>query len=784
MKINKVHLDNYRVHEKLDIEFVKGINLLLGSNGKGKSSILEAIGYALFESDMRRKNQKEAIKIGTSRAKIQVEFTGIDEIDYVVEKLIPGGTKFYKKGSEPDPSINDKNRVETIKRLCGVKGDLKGIYDNVIIAKQNEFINAFKESDAKREEIFNKIFNTEIYKKIFDGYGKDVYDHYRGLITVDEATLKEKESTIEDPVLIKEKLSQFVKEKEELSKELEKKDIEYKKLNKEIENYNKISNEIEKNNIQINSFEAYIKSKGTEKEKSELRLRESEASKEILKINQESHDKYMEIYKKISPQKIILEEENIKKDKFDKIETYIEKIKNKKEETQSLAMEIENEKKENYQEKLNYFEKLEKERENVRGQIEKYASLIESNRESLEKLREYMCPYLQEPCKNIENKNISQLFQKKEDIYLEEQNKLKLKLDEIIKELKEREIYKEKSILLKDKIETHMENNRKLEQGMAQVEKEILRLPESEVYKATTNPEEIIKKFVLEKDKFEGSLKEKSAEIKEMESVLAKLNGNYLVYIENLKKSKEIDSIKEEIKKIDEEIKGKLESVAKIKETLEMLKESQEKIEIMEIKNMSQEINLLIQELNKKNGELDANIKNATEKIKEIENNMELIEEKKKALEKLNKKLEMTGIFRERVKSMGKEMTKSILEEVEVEATENFRRITGTGDIVSWSNEDNNKYLVKIKREDGEIRFDQLSGGEQVAVAISIRGAMSTIFTESKFSIFDEPTNNLDQERRKSLAESIGEILKNLDQSIIVTHDDTFREMAEKVIEL
>ncbi len=62
---------------------------------------------------------------------------------------------------------------------------------------------------------------------------------------------------------------------------------------------------------------------------------------------------------------------------------------------------------------------------------------------------------------------------------------------------------------------------------------------------------------------------------------------------------------------------------------------------------------------------------------------------------------------------------------------------------------------------------------------------MSELFTESKFSIFDEPTNNLDTERRKrSLADSIGEILKNLEQSIIVTHDDTFREMAQKVIEL
>lgn len=784
MKINRVHLDNYRVHEKLDIEFSRGINLLLGPNGKGKSSILEAIGYALFESDMRRKNQKEAIRIGANKAKIQLEFTGIDEIDYVVEKLIPGGTKFYKKGSEPDPSINDKNRVETIKSLCGIKGDLKGIYDNVIIAKQNEFINAFKETDAKREEIFNKIFNTEIYKKIFDGYGKDVYDHYNSLITVEEATLKEKESTMEDPALIKEKLAEFAKEKEELLKNLEIKETEARSLNKEIENYNKIANDVDKINLQISSQKDYIKSKELECEKTEKRLKESEAAKEVLKANQESHDKYMDISQEISKKKEILEEGNSQKEIFDKIESHIEKIKNKKEETTALAVEIENEKKENYQEKIDNFEKLEKEKENIKGNIEKYASLMEDNRESLEKLKEYMCPYLHEPCKNIENKDITQLFQEKENTYLEAQNRLKSDLEKITEALKEKKTYEKKLILFKNKIETHKENNEKLKLAISHVQNEILRLPESEIYKKIIFPEKIIEKFLSNKKEFVENLKSKTSEIKEMEKNKEKLNEKYLIYIENLKKSKEIDSLKEEILKIQEEIKTKSVKVEEMKETLKGLKENLEKIKITEIKQKSQELNGLIRSLNIKKGELDANIKNSNEKIKEIENNMELIKEKKKALEKLNKKLEMTAIFREKVKSMGKEMTKSILEEIEVEATENFRRITGSGDIINWSNEDNNKYLVKVKREDGEIRFDQLSGGEQVAVAISIRGAMSTIFTESKFSIFDEPTNNLDQERRKSLAESIGEILKNLDQSIIVTHDDTFREMAEKVIEL
>ena len=92
--------------------------------------------------------------------------------------------------------------------------------------------------------------------------------------------------------------------------------------------------------------------------------------------------------------------------------------------------------------------------------------------------------------------------------------------------------------------------------------------------------------------------------------------------------------------------------------------------------------------------------------------------------------------------------------------------------------------MVYLLSDTSELKFEQLSGGEQVAVAISIRSAMSYLFTDSKFSIFDEPTNNLDKEKKQSLADSIGEILKKLEQSIIVTHDDTFQEMAEKVIYL
>ena len=164
MRINRVHLENYRIHESLDIEFSKGINLLLGDNGKGKSSILEAIGYALFDSDLRTNNQREAIKYGKKSAKIEIEFVGIDDEEYRVVRKIPGTTQLFKG----DEMIEGKN--EKIRELCGIKGDMKGIYDNVIVAKQNEFISAFKEKATEREKIFNKVFNTDIYAKIYEGY--------------------------------------------------------------------------------------------------------------------------------------------------------------------------------------------------------------------------------------------------------------------------------------------------------------------------------------------------------------------------------------------------------------------------------------------------------------------------------------------------------------------------------------------------------------------------------------------------------------------------------------
>lgn len=47
MYLEKIHMQNYKAIEDLNITFKPGVNLLIGDNGAGKTSVLEGIAVAL-----------------------------------------------------------------------------------------------------------------------------------------------------------------------------------------------------------------------------------------------------------------------------------------------------------------------------------------------------------------------------------------------------------------------------------------------------------------------------------------------------------------------------------------------------------------------------------------------------------------------------------------------------------------------------------------------------------------------------------------------------------------
>jgi exonuclease SbcC len=83
---------------------------------------------------------------------------------------------------------------------------------------------------------------------------------------------------------------------------------------------------------------------------------------------------------------------------------------------------------------------------------------------------------------------------------------------------------------------------------------------------------------------------------------------------------------------------------------------------------------------------------------------------------------------------------------------------------------------------DGYVRqFAQLSGGEQMSAALAVRLALLRDLTNIDVAFFDEPTANLDGERRDALARQILQV-KGFRQLFVISHDDTFEQATQNLI--
>jgi exonuclease SbcC len=147
----------------------------------------------------------------------------------------------------------------------------------------------------------------------------------------------------------------------------------------------------------------------------------------------------------------------------------------------------------------------------------------------------------------------------------------------------------------------------------------------------------------------------------------------------------------------------------------------------------------------------------------------------KERLEELN---DATDFIRDVLKQAGPLVTESYLYNISIEANQLFREITGDADrSLRWSRD----YEVLLEEEGHERSFQNLSGGEQMAAALSVRLALLKQLSDIRLAFFDEPTINMDAERRERLAQQIGEV-KHFDQLFVISHDDTFEGNVDHII--
>ena len=76
--ITSIELGDFLAHSNTKLEFENGVTVFVGHNGAGKSSIIDAITFALFGQHTRKSN-KGLIKRGSNQGFSKMNFSVNDK---------------------------------------------------------------------------------------------------------------------------------------------------------------------------------------------------------------------------------------------------------------------------------------------------------------------------------------------------------------------------------------------------------------------------------------------------------------------------------------------------------------------------------------------------------------------------------------------------------------------------------------------------------------------------------------------------------------------------------
>jgi DNA repair protein SbcC/Rad50 len=130
------------------------------------------------------------------------------------------------------------------------------------------------------------------------------------------------------------------------------------------------------------------------------------------------------------------------------------------------------------------------------------------------------------------------------------------------------------------------------------------------------------------------------------------------------------------------------------------------------------------------------------------------------------------------LRDAGPKVTKALVEVISLQAARLYADIMADHTArLQWTEE----YEILLTTGGRERTFQQLSGGEQMASALAVRLALLREVSDIDVAFFDEPTANLDEQRRDNLAEQILNI-KGFSQLFVISHDDTFERDTDHVV--
>ena len=785
MRLLSIKINNFRVIKSAEIDFPDKVIAIVGKNGSGKSSIIEAISWALYGNQAARSGKdeiKSTFASETENCEVIVHFL-INEERFTVIRRLVGRThraevEFYRGDKSESVGVNETKTH--VGNLLGL--DWRGFLSS-FLARQSE-LNALSDLvPSKRKDHIAGMLGIEKLDKAMQSLKADT-KLYKERVEYLERTLVEKQSVDQLIDALQKKIQEIELLLEPQKKHFEAIQDEFKTSKQDFEDYNK-------KKIQFLKTESELKAQKSTLELQQGRLKELLLEKtKLLELQNQLQELQL---KQETLHKIPTQLEQLKKQKSNK--QYVSELKNQH---QGLLKKIE----ETFQIKTN----LEKQLEDLKTQLQSYPENIEQQHQQqkllldekrslysslqteikrlhadIEKLRnqssninslksESVCDRCHRPLgddfesikQHIEDE-ISQLNEKLESKSTDQKRvqkegeELKVSSEKLDKQHKEH-------ILLKPKLESvtkEIAQNQKLEIAYQAEKIEILQKI-SEIGDIEFDE----KDFVYVTEQFELYQQNKN-----------RIN-RYLGQLERL------PGLLGEIEKSDQKIISTQQNIADERKNADAIGYSEEEFEKQTVA------------FNTLQSKYDESKNKLFEIQKEHELTLVSLKEKQHQQEVYKKSVEeydnnkSSHYYGEKLSSLFSAYRHDLIASIRPTLADQSSRLFNEMTSHKYNLvELDEKYELRVMDDGQFYGVERFSGGEKDLANLCLRLAISLSLTETaglsrSFIILDEVFGSQDNERKTLILSSLANLKNRFPQIILITHIEDIKDGVEQIIEV
>jgi len=878
MHISKIELENIKSHVSTTIEFSRGTTAITGANGAGKTTVIEAIAWVLF--DLLEYKKEDFVRRGAKKGSVTVTFeSGLDEREYIVYR--DSGSGYHVIDPRLQMRIADK-KEEVFRFLWQHLGlepgtDLKSLFRQAIGVPQGTFTAIFLEGSTERKVAFDRLLKVEEYRQAAEKlretsrYLDVTISGIRETIARAEGELSRSESVEEEHKNITEQIVRLRSEAESSSVDLAERQSRVKALDEEEKRLSGLQTALDRSRAERERADLLHKQLRIAHERATI------AADKVAKVR-DAHERHL----KTLARQTELERERTRRDTLrgelartttamanvtaekTRLDRDLKNILNSHEEITGLrpkAAEQERLEKEivalrekvtnskNADERIlsinsqlgRMRERYKQNQQDIKaaeagliaaealpslekreGEIVSTLATLRANLERDEKfqseVRNGLCPILSQRCLNLNEGETLESYLSSQFLDLRSQiSKLESERTQVQAELRTAregktlaaalESYRKREQELRDEgaglnakkaALEQQQNVADSERGIAEaeaklrsladpaaririLEKESLREPE--IRHGLSEVEKNLERLTSDKKLLDEQLEEFSELDAEWSRLITERDETaeaHRVFIANEAEAGSLEQRKLDFDNASAELASKSALVEQAERDLaaagsdyDAERHKAERAELLNVERRTAEIKATLEAANRREAQLAADLARFAELRRSLAGEF-------RERERLEKVAETTAFIRDTLKEAAPRVARNYVHHVSLEANQMFREITGNGErTLKWAED----YSIVLEEDGYERPFVSLSGGEQMSAALSVRLALLKQLSDIRIAFFDEPTTNMDAERRENFAGQISRIT-NFDQLFVISHDDTFDSYVDNVLSL